>query len=199
MPSRPLWALVLALPLLAASPATAAGKHSRPGLPAGISDRYGPGHVALEAQGGAGTPLGVVGVAASVDLLTQLAVEAGGGWSLDGPRGGAMVRIRRVSDKWAAGLGFGGSVGPYASSWGDVTPLYGLPTGIEKSATWHPAYWANVEGFTEWRGVSGVRIRGGLGFAWHLNRADCYGDQAACERMPVLGTFYAALAIGLGR
>ncbi len=197
MRSRSLVALVLAL-LCAATPAAAAHK-AMTGLPSGDSDRYGPGHLALEAQVGAGTPLGLVGLAVSVDLLTQIALEAGGGWSLDGPQGGAMARLRRVSGKWAAGLGVGGSLGPYARTWGDVTPIYRLPTGIEKSASWHPAYWTNVEGFTEWRGVAGARVRGGIGFAWHVNHADCYGDQAACERMPVLGTFYAALAIGFGR
>jgi hypothetical protein len=190
--------LTCTLALLLAWPAFAAHKKSG-GLPSGPSPHYGPGHLAVEGQVGAGAPLGFAGLAGSVDLLTQLAVEVGVGLGRDGPQAGALARFRRVSARWAAGLGVGGSVGPYHNSWGDVTPLYRVPTGVQVAASWHPAWWVNVEGFTEWRDASGVRIRGGLGFAWHLNRADCFGDHAACERMPVFGTFYATIAVGFGR
>lgn len=164
------------------------------------SSLYGRGHVALEVQAGAGTPLGVAGLAVSADLRKQIAVEAGAGWSQDGPQAAAMLRLRRVTGPWGAGLALGGSVGPYAHGWEEADPLTGKGTGFQYQASWHPAWWMNVEGFTEWRASSGWRVRGGAGFAWLLNRGSCVGaDPGACGRMPTVGSFFAGLAVGWGR
>jgi hypothetical protein len=164
------------------------------------SPLYGRHHLAVELQAGAGTPLGVGGLALSVDLRKQIALEAGAGWSVDGPQAALMTRFRRVTGPWGAGLGVGGSVGPYKHGWDDVDPLTGKANNVHQEASWHPGWWINVEGFTEWRGLSGWRVRGGAGFAWLLNRAGCVGtDVEACGRMPTVGAFFAGMAVGWGR
>lgn len=162
------------------------------------SDRYGLGHLAVEAQLGLGTPIGVGGLAFDLDLHRDVSINLGGGYGF-GPQFAGMIRYRRGRPPMRWGFGIGTSRGNAGDLLLDTlrgTPTYG--------PHWSPGWWLNFELNLEARYENGLRWRCFLGGGAVVNISDCSWTStdprlngAHCTKsfpLPYLGC-----AIGIGR
>jgi hypothetical protein len=120
--------------------------------------------LALEAQIGAGAPLGFAGVALDVAPVRWLSLNAGAGTNGLGPQLAGMARLRYPLR--LIGLGLGGGVSGGAYRWREAQPIDAEGQAVKR---WYPAYWGNVEASVEARWRNGFLLRLGVGGSFLVN------------------------------
>lgn len=127
----------------------------------------------LSIQGGApGGPTGVAGLSFEYAPIKYVVLGVGGGWSPDGARGAFMPRLRLpLSRRFAVGVGFPFSLGPYEYSLSQVEQCQfaGCATAFRTTRTWDLAAWGHLEPNIEIRITPAAALRLFGGYAKILN------------------------------
>jgi hypothetical protein len=133
----------------------------------------------LQARGGVGTPVGLIGGTLILDVHDRVGFGVGAGTNAHGLQTAGLVRFRPMV--WqgqndllrAVAIEFSVSVGPGS---GGVLPAADGGEGNGLSYTWNRIAWAQLEGQYEVMKASGVSFLAGIGMAFpvaHSENASC--------------------------
>ncbi|MCC6998018.1 MAG: hypothetical protein IT370_25620 [Deltaproteobacteria bacterium] len=152
----------------------------------------------FEGQVGLGSPLGVVGAAASLAVTPWVDVGVGGGMSIDGLQAAGTVRLHPDKPGWRGYVGVTVSQGSYV----DYDGLPGRDELVHQGARW-----VSVEGGAE-QGARGLFTRWGLGLTKLVDSRSCrfvnragdpgeFDDRFTCQaREGHVANVYLAFTLG---